>query len=284
MNQSLAGKVRPGGGWSYQSGQGDHPEPTSLALLALSLDAERFTEACKKAGAPVDLKVEPVKALAGRFEEELDLKLAAGELGLKILNRVADQVSDLAKVEAAPKVDGRNMIMVLAPDRRAQQAAAKAKSEHDREEAEAAADSDQAANGDTPQQSTTESIQQQPAATPVAAGNGATPTGGNDALEIHVSEWTGINQVTPLDQTSVAAGNGTQISSGSQTTTESSEPCMLRQSWCGDTFQYTSFSARCRLLKKRTGRVLMFGNRSPRPPRASSMRWSSDRRWSEMRC
>src|SRR5947209_6980507 len=50
-----------------------------------------------------------------------------------------------------------------------------------------------------------------------------TPTGGNDALEIHVSEWTGINQVTPLDQTSVAAGNGTQISSGSQTTTQNGE-------------------------------------------------------------
>src|SRR3989440_4987045 len=44
------------------------------------------------------------------------------ELGLKILNRVADKVSTLAKVEAAPKVDGRNMVMVLAPDKRAQQA------------------------------------------------------------------------------------------------------------------------------------------------------------------
>ena len=38
------------------------------------------------------------------------------ELGLKILNRVAEEVGTMAKVEAAPKVDGRNMIMVLAPD------------------------------------------------------------------------------------------------------------------------------------------------------------------------
>src|SRR2546430_9825175 len=53
-------------------------------------------------------------------------ELSHQELGLKILNRVADTVQDIAKVEAAPKVDGRNMIMVLAPDRRAQQAAAKA--------------------------------------------------------------------------------------------------------------------------------------------------------------
>ena len=44
------------------------------------------------------------------------------ELGKKILDHVADQVSAVAKVEAAPKLDGRNMIMVLAPDRRAQQA------------------------------------------------------------------------------------------------------------------------------------------------------------------
>ena len=53
-------------------------------------------------------------------------ELSHQELGLRILDRVADQVSALGKVEAAPKVDGRNMIMVLAPDKRAQQAAAKA--------------------------------------------------------------------------------------------------------------------------------------------------------------
>jgi len=51
------------------------------------------------------------------------------ELGKKILDKVAGEVVDLAKVEAAPKLDGRNMIMVLAPDKRAQQAAAKAAAE-----------------------------------------------------------------------------------------------------------------------------------------------------------
>ncbi len=40
------------------------------------------------------------------------------ELGKKILDHVAETVGDVAKVEAAPKLDGRNMIMVLAPDRR----------------------------------------------------------------------------------------------------------------------------------------------------------------------
>jgi translation initiation factor IF-3 len=42
------------------------------------------------------------------------------DLGKKILDQVAEQVSGVAKVEAAPKLDGRNMIMVLAPDRRGQ--------------------------------------------------------------------------------------------------------------------------------------------------------------------
>jgi translation initiation factor IF-3 len=45
------------------------------------------------------------------------------ELGMKILDDLAEQVSSVAKVEAAPKLDGRNMVMVLAPDRRARQAA-----------------------------------------------------------------------------------------------------------------------------------------------------------------
>ena len=41
------------------------------------------------------------------------------ELGKQILDKVAEKVGPTAKVEAAPKLDGRNMIMVLAPDKRA---------------------------------------------------------------------------------------------------------------------------------------------------------------------
>ena len=47
-------------------------------------------------------------------------------LGKKILDDVADLAKDIAKVEAAPKLDGRNMVMVLAPDKKAQAAAKKA--------------------------------------------------------------------------------------------------------------------------------------------------------------
>ncbi|MFH1682132.1 MAG: translation initiation factor IF-3 [Candidatus Eisenbacteria bacterium] len=37
------------------------------------------------------------------------------ELGLKLLNRLAGDVSEIATVEAKPKLDGRNMTMVLNP-------------------------------------------------------------------------------------------------------------------------------------------------------------------------
>ena len=42
------------------------------------------------------------------------------ELGMRILDHVAEQVHDVAKVEASPRLDGRNMTMVLAPDKKAQ--------------------------------------------------------------------------------------------------------------------------------------------------------------------
>lgn len=47
------------------------------------------------------------------------------ELGMKLLEHLADEVAAVSKIEAAPKLDGRNMVMVLAPDRRAKQAARK---------------------------------------------------------------------------------------------------------------------------------------------------------------
>ncbi|HAM03122.1 MAG TPA: translation initiation factor IF-3, partial [Acidimicrobiaceae bacterium] len=46
------------------------------------------------------------------------------ELGKKILDRVAEEVDGAARVEAEARLDGRNMVMVLAPDKRARQSAA----------------------------------------------------------------------------------------------------------------------------------------------------------------
>jgi len=47
------------------------------------------------------------------------------ELGRKILDQVAEAVADIAKVEIYPRLDGRNMTMVLGPDKKAQAAAEK---------------------------------------------------------------------------------------------------------------------------------------------------------------
>ena len=59
------------------------------------------------------------------------------ELGRRILDHVAEEVVNVARVEVIPKLDGRNMIMVLAPDKRAQAAYAKKISEEEAENAEA---------------------------------------------------------------------------------------------------------------------------------------------------
>ena len=46
------------------------------------------------------------------------------ELGKRILDRIAEQMDGTGKSEAVPRLDGRNMVMVLAPDKRAKQSAA----------------------------------------------------------------------------------------------------------------------------------------------------------------
>ena len=40
------------------------------------------------------------------------------EAGVRLLQRLADDVSELGTVESMPRQDGRNMTMVLAPTRR----------------------------------------------------------------------------------------------------------------------------------------------------------------------
>jgi translation initiation factor IF-3 len=45
-------------------------------------------------------------------------EMAHPEIGMKILEQVAIKVADHSKVEAAPKLDGRNMVMVLAPEKK----------------------------------------------------------------------------------------------------------------------------------------------------------------------
>jgi translation initiation factor IF-3 len=42
-------------------------------------------------------------------------EMAHQELGQKLLEKVQSEVADQAKVESSPKVEGRQMIMVIAP-------------------------------------------------------------------------------------------------------------------------------------------------------------------------
>jgi len=74
-------------------------------------------------------------------------EVAHPELGKKILDRVADEVLHTGKVEVYPKLDGpRNMIMVIAPDKKAQ---AEAKKQSELEAAEAAGTATASPNGAT---------------------------------------------------------------------------------------------------------------------------------------
>ena len=61
------------------------------------------------------------------------------ELGRRILDNVAERVVQVARVEVMPKLDGRNMTMVLAPDKKAKAARdAQRKAEADNEKAASA--------------------------------------------------------------------------------------------------------------------------------------------------
>ncbi len=45
-------------------------------------------------------------------------EMAHPELGTKVLNKVAENTAEMGKIEAHPRQDGRNMTMVLAPDKK----------------------------------------------------------------------------------------------------------------------------------------------------------------------
>ena len=65
-----------------------------------------------------------MKAIQRFFEEGDKVKvtlrfrgreMAHQEIGLKLLEKIRDEVAELSKVEAEPKLEGRQIVMVLAP-------------------------------------------------------------------------------------------------------------------------------------------------------------------------
>ena len=98
-------------------------------------------------------------------------EMAHPELGMKILNRVAEDVAEVAVVESAPRQDGRNMTMVLHPTRKEVKKPSKSESKHHEPKLEAKLD----AKVEEPTSAPAEAAAPAPVtpAAPVAEDNGA---------------------------------------------------------------------------------------------------------------
>jgi translation initiation factor IF-3 len=112
------------------------------------------------------------------------------ELGKKILDRIADQMDGMGKSESVPRLDGRNMVMVLAPDKRAKQSAASRDSGHN-------------GNGSTPD-----------AAAPAAAPPASAGTEGAPEANAAPPEATPSDAVPPA--TAPPAGDGSPAQTSSE--------------------------------------------------------------------
>jgi translation initiation factor IF-3 len=109
------------GKWKYEAAQRDKESRRKASHVAIKemkyrpkIGGGDFETKTRKVGEFIDQghKVKVTIMFRGR-------EVAHPELGKKILDRIAEQLPT-AKVEVSPKLDGRNMVMVLAPDRRAQ--------------------------------------------------------------------------------------------------------------------------------------------------------------------
>jgi translation initiation factor IF-3 len=121
------------GNWKYEAAKRDKES----RKRASSSSIKEMKYRPKIGGGDFDTKTRKVaEFLDGGHKVKVTImfrgrEVAHPDLGMKILNRIADQVGPTAKVEAAPKLDGRNMVMVLAPDKRARAAAARSASQPD---------------------------------------------------------------------------------------------------------------------------------------------------------
>ncbi len=87
------------------------------------------------------------------------------ELGKRILDDIAERVEDYAKIEAYPRLDGRNMTMVLGPDTKKM----KARKAQEAREAKAAAAEAQRASDAAAESESSSSDESTEAPEPVAA-------------------------------------------------------------------------------------------------------------------
>ncbi len=116
-------KILDYGKWKYETAQRDKESRKRSSTASIKemkyrpkIGTGDFETKTRKVGEFIDggHKVKITIMFRGR-------EVAHPELGKRILDRIAAMLP-LAKVEALPRLDGRNMIMVLAPDRRARAA------------------------------------------------------------------------------------------------------------------------------------------------------------------
>src|SRR3954452_14701789 len=112
------------GKWKYEAAQRDKESRKKASTSSIKemkyrpkIGGGDFETKTRKVGEFIDEghKVKITIMFRGR-------EVAHPELGKRILDRIAEQLP-LAKVEAAPKLDARNMVMFLAPDGGARAAA-----------------------------------------------------------------------------------------------------------------------------------------------------------------
>ncbi len=134
------------------------------------------------------------------------------ELGKKILDRIADEMDGMGKSESVPRLDGRNMVMVLAPDKRAKQSAASRGPGHEHS----------GSNGSGPRRSSAGEVA--PAGTEPAT-NGAAPATVAEATgttEAAVPTETVPTETAPTETAAAAAETAGQADGDAQDTGEES--------------------------------------------------------------
>ena len=111
------------------------------------------------------------------------------DLGKRILDKIAEQIDGVAKIETEGRLDGRNMVMVLAPDKRAKQSTEARHSTEQRHRA--------TTNGNTPagvpeELATTDGVELVPAVITEPAPVAAESVSGHEQVETaHVAKSRG---------------------------------------------------------------------------------------------
>ena len=119
-------KILDYGKWKYEAAQRDKESRRK----AINVQIKEMKYRPKIGGGDFDTKTRKVAHFLDQGHKvKITImfrgrEMAHPELGKRILDQIADQLTPGAKVEAAPKLDGRNMVMVLAPDKRARGSAA----------------------------------------------------------------------------------------------------------------------------------------------------------------